>query len=189
VRISHIHIENFRNFHILDLAVGRSAVILGENQIGKTNLLHALRLVLDPSLPDNSRQLRAEDFWDGLVRPLGKDARIRISIDIADFEDDEGQLAVLAEHLVQPEPMVARLTYEFGPIPGLAHTPTKDDDFEFSMYGGDRPENRIGYDVRKRIPMEVLHALRDAEGDLSRWAKSPLRPLIDRAKSNIKQGN
>lgn len=189
MRISYIHIENFRNFHKLDIAVGQSVVILGENQIGKTNLLYALRLVLDPSLPDSARQLRAEDFWDGIARPLDKDARIRISIDIADFEDDEGHLAVLAEHLVQPEPMVARLTYEFGPIPGLDHDPSKDDDFEFSTYGGDRSENRIGYDVRKRIPMEVLHALRDAEGDLARWTKSPLKPLIDRVKSGVKRSD
>ena len=137
MRIAHIHIENFRNFHTMDIAVGRSAVILGENQIGKTNLLYALRLVLDPSLPDSARQLRSEDFWDGIARPLTNDAQIRISADIADFEDDEGHLAVLAEHLVQPEPMVARLTYQFGPIPGLDHAPTKDDDFEFLTYGGD----------------------------------------------------
>lgn len=187
MRIAHIQIENFRNFHKLDIAVGKSAVILGENQIGKTNLIYALRLVLDPSLPDSARQLRAEDFWDGIVRPLTNDARIWISVDIADFEDDEGHLAVLAEHLVKPEPMVARLTYEFGPIPGLDHAPTKDDDFEFLTYGGDRPENRIGYAVRKQIPMEVLHALRDAEGDLARWTKSPLKPLIDRAKASVER--
>jgi putative ATP-dependent endonuclease of OLD family len=187
MRIARINIENFRNFHKLDIAVGRSAVILGENQIGKTNFIYALRLVLDPSLPEIARQLRVEDFWDGIARPLTNEARIRISVDIADFEDDEGHLAVLAEHLVQPEPMIARLTYEFGPIPGLGHAPTKDDDFEFLTYGGDRPENRIGYDVRKRIPMEVLHALRDTEGDLARWAKSPLKPLIDRAKASVER--
>ncbi len=189
MRLAHIHIENFRNFHKLDIAVGRSAVVLGENQIGKTNLLYALRLVLDPALPDSSRQLRAEDFWDGIARPLGKDVWIKISVDIADFEDNEGHLAVLAEHLVQPEPMVARLTYEFGPIPGLDHVPIKDEDLEFSTYGGDRPENRFGYDVRKRIPMEILHALRDAEGDLARWTRSPLKPLIDRAKSDVKRSD
>ncbi len=185
MRIAHIYVENFRNFHILDVTVGQSAVILGENQIGKTNLLYALRLILDPSLPDSARQLRVEDFWDGIARPLKQDARIRISVDIADFENNEGNLAILAEHLVQPEPMVARLTYEFGPIPGIDHAPSNNGDFEFLTYGGDRPENRIGYDVRKRIPMEVLHALRDAEGDLARWAKSPLKPLIDRAKANV----
>lgn len=187
MRISRIYIENFRNFHKLDIKVGRSVVILGENQIGKTNLIYALRLVLDPSLPDSARQLRMEDFWDGIVRPLTNDVRIRISVDIADFENDEGHLAVLAEHLVQPEPMVARITYEFGPISCLDNAPTKDDDFEFLIYGGDRPENRIGYDVRKRIPMEVLHALRDVEGDLARWTKSPLKPLIDRAKANVER--
>ena len=189
MRIARIHVENFRNFHALDLAVGRAAVILGENQIGKTNLLYALRLVLDPSLPDSARQLRVEDFWDGIARPLTNEARIRISIDIADFENVEGELAVLAEHLIQPEPMIARLTYEFGPVPGLDHAPTKDDDFEFWTYGGGRPENRFGYDVRKRVPMEVLHALRDAEGDLARWTKSPLKPLIDRAKSEVKRSD
>lgn len=189
MRIARIQIENFRNFQALDLAIGRSAVILGENQVGKTNLLYALRLVLDPSLPDSARQLKVEDFWDGIARPLINEAQIRISIDIADFEDNEEQLAVLAEHLVQPEPMVARLTYEFGPVPGLNHAPMKDDDFEFWTYGGDRPENRIGYDVRRRIPMEVLHALRDAEGDLARWTKSPLKPLIDRAKSVIRRSD
>lgn len=189
MRVARIQIENFRNFHALDIAVGRSAVILGENQIGKTNLIYALRLVLDPSLPDSARQLRLEDFWDGIARPMTNDVRMRISVDIADFEDDEGHLAVLAEHLVKPEPMIARLTYEFGPIPGLDHAPSKDDDFEFLTYGGDHPENRIGYDVRKRIPMEVLHALRDAEGDLTRWTKSPLKPLIDRAKADVKRSD
>jgi len=38
--------------------------------------------------------------------------------------------------------MIARLTYEFGPLPGLERTPTKDDGFEFLTYGGDRPVNR-----------------------------------------------
>jgi putative ATP-dependent endonuclease of OLD family len=187
MRLSRIQIENFRNFHKLDVAVGESAVILGENQIGKTNLLYALRLVLDPALPDSSRQLRAEDFWDGLPLPLTQDTRIKISVDIADFEGNEGQLAVLAEHLIEPEPMVARLTFEFGPIPGLKHAPSKDDDFEFLAYGGDRPENRMGYEVRKQMPLEVLHALRDAEGDLARWTKSPLKPLIDRAKAKVER--
>jgi putative ATP-dependent endonuclease of OLD family len=187
MRIAHIHIENFRNFHTLDIEVGRSGVILGENQIGKTNLICALRLVLDPSLPDSARQLRLEDFWDGVARPLTTDTRILISIDITDFEDNEEQLAVLAEHLVQPEPMIARLSYEFGSIPGLDHAPSKDDDFEFTSYGGDRKENRVGYDLRKRIPMEVLHALRDAESDLARWTKSPLKPLIDRAKAALQR--
>ena len=43
---------------------------MGENRSGKSNFLDALRLVLDPSLPDSQRNLRAEDFWDGLGKPF-----------------------------------------------------------------------------------------------------------------------
>src|SRR5712671_926591 len=99
MRISRINIENFRNFKNLDLRLSEHVVIVGENKIGKSNLLHALRLVLDPSLPDVARQLRHEDFWDHLPRPLTKADRILVSVDLSDFEDDEDQLAVLGDYL------------------------------------------------------------------------------------------
>lgn len=185
MRISRIAITNFRNFADLDVCLGEHAVIVGENKIGKSNLLHALRLILDPSLPDSARKLREEDFWDGLPRPLTKDHRITVSIEIADFEDNENQLAILAEHLVEPDPMVARLTYVWQPLSGLEGDPAKDADYEFFVYGGDRTENRISYEVRRRLPLELLPALRDCEGDLGRWTRSPLRPLLDKAAGAI----
>ena len=137
--ISSIKIQNFRNYRDFEVKVGRSAVILDENQIGKTNMIHALRLVLDPSLPDSARQLHLEDFWDRL-KPLDESSRILTAVEISDFEDDEDELAILAEHLVEPSPMVARLTYEFAPIPDLEREPSNQEDFEFVTYGGDRPE-------------------------------------------------
>lgn len=185
MRISRIYIENFRNFAKLDVGLGEHAVVVGENKIGKSNLLFALRLVLDPSLPDSARKLREEDFWDGLERPLGPDQRIAISVDLMDFEDNENQLAILAEHLVEPEPMIARLTYVWQPLPGLEYGPKKDADYEFFVYGGDRPENRLSYEVRRRLPMELMPALRDCEGDLACWTRSPLRPLLDKVAGEI----
>lgn len=185
MRISRIQITNFRNFADLDVRLGEHAVIVGENKIGKSNLLHALRLILDPSLPDSSRKLREEDFWDGLPRPLTRDHRITVSLEIAEFEDNENQLAIMAEHLVEPDPMVARLTYVWQPLSGLEGNPTKDADYEFFVYGGDRTENRISYEVRRRLPLELLPALRDCEGDLGRWTRSPLRPLLDKAAGAI----
>src|SRR4051794_10762359 len=118
MRIDRIQISNFRNFKSLDVRLGGHAVIVGENRAGKSNLLHALRLLLDPSLPDTARQLREEDFWDGLERPLTADDRITISVDFADFENNEAQLASLAEHLISSEPMIARLTYVFERVAG-----------------------------------------------------------------------
>lgn len=187
MKIHRIRIKNFRNFKDLDVMLGEQVVIVGENKIGKTNLLHALRLVLDPSLPDSARQLQMTDFWDGLGEQRTKDDVIEISVEFSDFEDDEDLLAVLAEHIVEPEPMIARLTYVFQPLPTLPREPKSDADYEFFMYGGDRRDNRAGYEVRRRVPLDVLHALRDAERDLASWTRSPLRPLLDEATKDVDQ--
>src|SRR5947207_522707 len=185
MRLSRVQITNFRNFKSLDVALDRHAVIVGENKIGKSNFLYALRLLLDPTLPDSARQLREEDFWDGLERPLSNEDEIRVALELTEFEDDTKLLAVLSEHLVVPEPMTARITYVFRPLPSLEGDPKNDADYEFVIFGGDAEENSVGYDFRRRLPMDVFHALRDAEGDLSNWRRSPLRPLLQKASSLI----
>jgi putative ATP-dependent endonuclease of the OLD family len=138
-----------------------------------------LRLVLDASLPDSVRQLREEDFWDQLPRD-GTES-IEISVDLTDFSEDENQLAILADHLVQTDPMIARLTYAFEPVSQVGDEVK----YEFTVYGGGRPENQLGPEVRRRLPLDVLPALRDAEGDLANWRRSPLRLLLDAAATNI----
>lgn len=185
MRLSRIQIQNFRNFKDFDVQLGDHAVILGENKVGKTNLLFALRLLLDPALPDSMRRLRLEDFWDGLKRPLKADTFIEVSVEFRDFEHNENLLAVLADHLVKPDPMVARITYRFQPIAGLTTPPKGEGDYEFVVFGGDRPDNLVGYELRRWMPMDLFPALRDAESDLARWSRSPLRPLLDRAAQTI----
>ncbi|WP_116792449.1 ATP-dependent nuclease [Achromobacter dolens] len=185
MRLSRIVVKNFRNFKFLDVRLGEHAVVLGENKVGKTNLLFALRLILDPSLPDSSRRLRLEDFWDGLPRPLKTEDVIEVSVEFRGFEDDENLLAVLADHLVRPDPMVARITYRYQPVPGLAGAPRSEADYEFIVFGGGRPDNAVGYDLRRWMPLDLFPALRDAESDLARWTRSPLRPLLDRAAKTV----
>ena len=46
VRISHIHIENFRSIRSLDMDVSQVCALVGPNNAGKTNLLMALNKVL-----------------------------------------------------------------------------------------------------------------------------------------------
>lgn len=185
MRLSRIVIKNFRNFSSLDVRLGQHAVVLGENKVGKTNLLFALRLILDPSLPDSARRLRLDDFWDGLERPLKAEDVVEVSIEFSGFEDREELLAVLADHLVQPDPMVARITYRYQPVAGLDRAPRSEADYEFIVFGGGRPDNTIGYELRRWMPMDLFPALRDAESDLARWARSPLRPLLDRAAKTV----
>jgi putative ATP-dependent endonuclease of OLD family len=178
MRISKVHIQNFRNFGDCEVVLDSDAVIVGENKVGKSNFLHALRLVLDPKISDSERNLRLEDFWDGLPRPLRNEDSISIAVDLADFENDPDQLALLSDYLVQQEPMVSRLTFLFQPFPTLEGPPRRESEYQFVCYGGNSVDNRFGFDVRNAIPLNLLPALRDAESDLANWRRSPLAPLL-----------
>jgi putative ATP-dependent endonuclease of the OLD family len=178
--LSRITIKNFRNFQNIDVAVAGNLVVVGENQSGKSNLLYALRLIFDPSLPDSSRQLGLADFWDGLDA-IDENSRITVTVEIKDFEDDLDVLAVLTDFRLDDDADTVRLTYQLRPEPGLEHAPTSDDDFSFICFGGEDEAKRFGHDLRRRITMDLLPALRDAEGDLAAWRRSPLRPLVEDA--------
>src|SRR5882762_9943669 len=81
--------------------------------------------------------------------------------------------------------MVARITYLFPPVPEREEAPRSEADYEFVIFGGNRPDNHVGYDLRRWMPMDLFPALRDAESDLARWSRSPLRPLLDRAAKTV----
>ena len=184
MHLSRIRIENFRNFSLLDVQLSGNVIVVGENRVGKSNLLYALRLILDASLPGAARQLSIGDFWDGLEAP-GADDKISISIEITQFDDDLDVLAVLTDFRLNDDPNTARLTFEFRRKPELDIESATDVDYEFVCYGGEDESQRFGHDVRRRITLDVLPALRDAEGDLRSWSRSPLRPLVEKAVMSI----
>lgn len=187
MHLSRIKIENFRNFADLDVKLAGNLVVVGENRVGKSNLLHALRLIFDPSLPDNARQLGLSDFWDGLEE-LTKEDRILVSVEIKNFEDDPDTLAILTDFRLDDDPETVRLTYELKPIADLEGEPGAAEDYEFICYGGESETKTFGHKLRRRITMDVLPALRDAESDLSVWQRSPLRPLIEEAFKGVDSG-
>ena len=180
--LSRIRVKNFRNFRDLDVRLGPTSVVVGENAVGKSNLLFALKLVLDPRVSDSSRMMRLEDFWAGLKEPTKNKEIIEVSIELQDFKKDKGIFAVLQQFCI-PGSMAdtARLTYRFRPRPSLP----KDreltiEDYEFVVFGGLEEKTRVDYELRRWIPLEVLPALRDAESDLAAWRHSPLKPLVER---------
>jgi putative ATP-dependent endonuclease of OLD family len=184
MHLSRLNIKDFRNFSNFDVKFAGNVVVVGENGVGKSNLLYALRLLLDPTLPDSARQLTFADFWDGLAGPSTNE-KITICVEIEDFEDDLDVLAVLTDFRVANAPQTARITYEFRPRAGLEAGPSNDDDYEFVCFGGENESKRFGHEQRRRIVMDLLPALRDAEGDLASWRRSPLRPLIEDAFSQV----
>ena len=182
MHLSRIQIGNFRNFHDLDVKLGRASVVVGENNVGKSNLLFALRLILDPRLSDSSRMLREEDFWAGLHEPVKNREIIEVAIEFQDFQKEKSVFAVLQPYCI-PGPVAdtARLTYRFRPKSSLQQKQgLAIEDYEFVVFGGVEEKNRVDFDTRRWIPIEVLQALRDAETDLAAWRNSPLRPLVER---------
>ena len=186
MRLSRIKIENFRNFSALDVRLAGNVVVVGENHVGKSNLVYALQLILDPSLSDNARQLGLLDFWDGLEGPSADD-KIVVSIEVKDFEDDMNVLSVLTDYRLDDDPETVRLTYECLARADLEEVPASDGDLTFRCYGGEDETKLFGYELRRRIAMDVLPALRDAEGSLAAWRRSPLKPLIEKAFGSVER--
>jgi putative ATP-dependent endonuclease of OLD family len=187
LRICRIKINNFSNFSEFEIETGDNLVVVGENKVGKSNLILALQLILDPGLAERERQLGLEHFWDG----LGDDklgAVIEIAVELTDFEDDPRLLAHLGDCIVDPgPPMVSRLTYRFQPKAGLEGEPNGIGDYEYIIFGGLDPDNAILPRLRRMLPLDVLAALRDAENDLATWRRSPLRPLIESLTAALNQ--
>ena len=182
MHLCHVRVTNLRNFRYLDVPLGPKLVVVGENNVGKSNLLFALKLILDPTLPDSARHLREEDFWDGLADPVRAQEMVEVCIELMDFKENQELFSILQQYLVKGRsPDTARLTYQFRPkTPLPADRPLTIGDYEFVIFGGEDEANQVGYRERRWLALEVLPALRDAEGDFSSWRRSPLRPLVDR---------
>ena len=51
--IQRVQIKNFRNYLDVDVTLDHKQVIIGENNVGKTNFLRAIQLILDRDFSDN----------------------------------------------------------------------------------------------------------------------------------------
>lgn len=183
MHLKNLMIQNFRNFESIDIPLSSNLVLLGENRVGKSNLLFAMRLVIDQTLPDSARQLRISDFWDGC--DLSKKPQIEIHLDFTDFENDPYLTALLTDYRLSHDHKTIRLSYVFRCKPEITGLPTSSEDFEFIVYGGGVETRPIHNQVRRRISLDFLDALRDAENQLGSWRNSPLRPLIENAMGSI----
>ena len=109
MNIKNITIKNFRNFEnfTIDFSEGFQTII-GENNIGKSNLYWAIRLVLDKELSYNSRNLDYKDFH-GFKNTLNIDDHIVISIDL--YAENLSSFPTF--HAFKTSETTARITYMF----------------------------------------------------------------------------
>lgn len=62
MRLDRVTIKGFRNFDCADIQLNGSTLIIGANDVGKTNFLYALRLLFDKTISEHDLELNDNDY-------------------------------------------------------------------------------------------------------------------------------
>lgn len=173
--IQRVQIKNFRNYLDVDVTLDHKQVIIGENNVGKTNFLRAIQLILDRDFSDNDRQLTSDDFHDSIEAPMETGAEIEIKLHIQGYEHSRKLIAQFADAVISDEPPTLQFVYKF--------YPDYDEDrniinYKYAIYKGNNPDNRFTNEDRSYINIYVIKALRDVERELRANKNSPLYKLV-----------
>lgn len=173
--ISRVKIKNFRNFKEVDVELNHKQVIVGENNIGKTNFVRALQLILDPTLSDEDRNLEESDFFNGLLNPMENKQEIEIKLYISNYISNKNLVAQFADASVKDgdeEKLV--FTYKYFPV----SKENGKSEYQYIIYKGINENKSFTYEDRKCLNIKVIKALRDVEGDMRNIKNSPIAKLI-----------
>jgi putative ATP-dependent endonuclease of the OLD family len=198
--VSRLFIKNFRTFRHLDVAIGKGVTcFIGENNTGKTNLFHALRLVLDGNVSALRRRLHPEDLSSGLT--FSQPEHVLVAIEFAEFAGKPNEEALPFTAVLQNG--AARISYRFRPkatvrdafeqLPeGAQLAPLKLDDYVWEMAaGGDNIDlNTVAWNesfgtrfstdnLQQGYLVVLMEALRDVESRLGAPRTSPLQQIVD----------
>lgn len=173
--ISRVIIKNYRNFKYIDAKLDHKQIIIGENNIGKTNFLRALQLILDPSLSDDDRYLEESDFYNGIEDPMGNGEIIEIKIYISNYIHNKNILAQFSDATVREDGEEKLLiTYKYFPViqeDGQAK-------YEYIIFKGNNEQNRFIYSDRRYLNLKVIKALRDVEVEMKNTKASPINKIL-----------
>lgn len=173
--ISRVQIKNFRNFLDADVNLEHKAVIIGENNVGKTNFLRAIQLILDRDFSDSDRQLSDSDFHDSLNEPMKNGEEIEILVNIKGFEHNSKLIAQFDSALVSVAPQTLEFRYRFFPNTDTSGTILS---YSFAIYKGTTDKIPFTSEDRKYLNIYVVRALRDVERELKASKNSPLYKLV-----------
>lgn len=194
--ISKIRIENFRNFSDFEIELKPFSLIIGENNIGKTNLLEALGLIFSQELNMMKKRTLEIDDINYKARQAFKAQfsnekielkdikfpEVKVEVTMTGFNED--QEAVVGDWFTNKELTEAKLTYLFRLREGwkkkeewlteqrkLASKGKSVDfpikEYEYYIFGGGEPANKVDFYFLKMLKMELLDALRDAKRELT----------------------
>ncbi|MGU8672102.1 ATP-dependent nuclease [Clostridium perfringens] len=173
--ISKVVLKNYRNFKDCTVNLSHKGVVIGENNVGKTNFIRALQLILDPSLSEEKRYLNEEDFFDGLENPIENEEEIIIQIFISNYQENGNMIAQLDDATVNDEgEKKLKITYKYYPI----ESNNGNKEYGYIIFKGENEENKFTYEDRKYLNIKVIKAIRDVEREINNSRNSPLSKLI-----------
>ena len=202
--ISRLFIKNFRNLRHLDVEIERGVTcFIGENNSGKTNVLQAIRFVLDGNISAQRRRLQAEDLSAGLQFTAPE--HVLISVEFSDFAGRPNEEALPFTAILRDGK--ARISYRFRPKAtvreAIEQLPQGDpapqlgmDDYVWEMAAGGDDINldtvtwkdsfgtRFSTDnLQQGYLVVLMEALRDVESRLGAPRTSPLQQIVEQRKS------
>ena len=160
MNIKNVTIKNFRNFSDLSIDFSEGfQTIIGENNIGKSNLYWAIRLVLDKELSYNARKLELRDFH-GFKKSLAIDDYILISIEL--FSEELSLFPTF--HSFKTSDNTARITYVYAHKNKFNEDETIPDkielhDFNWRLFAGSNT-----FELGELIGKSAQISFRDLEG-------------------------
>ncbi len=116
--LSKLHIQGFRNFRDATIVFSQKSLVIGSNDIGKSNLLYALRILFDRSISENDLELRESDFF-----AYAESNRIQITAYICEISEgcilskmrehvsDDGCLVI--RYIAERNAQAKKVTYQF----------------------------------------------------------------------------
>ena len=194
--ISKIKIKNFRNLKDFEIELKPFTTIIGENNVGKSNLLEAISLVLSNDISAfKKRKLEIEDFNIQTVQQFKKDMVCNteeqiifpeIRIDLYFKEPDLDQEPIVERCWYDYESKLARISYLYSykspkkkeyicKTKQLIKEKGKDamefvdfpiEDYEYSIICGKQDVSVENYWLRM-LKVEYLDALRDVKRELN----------------------
>jgi putative ATP-dependent endonuclease of OLD family len=175
LKLRKVHIRNFRNLKDVSVRFSGIGVIVGENDSGKTNFLHALRLVLDPQAERYRLDLSETDINDD-ARVAGE-LWFSVTIEIGDLQKHADVETCFMERIdVDGDETFVTIEGKY----------EKDDEGVFAFTTVVKPPRGRNNDpipmkarMFRAIPFHYLGALRDAERDLRATGRSALAQLLD----------
>lgn len=174
MRLRKISIKNFRNLRDITIIPFQKTVIIGENNSGKSNLLYALRLILDINSQKLENELSQVDindaaFAEGITS-------FSITIEIGNLQEHNELETIFMEFLSHES------TETFVTLEGEYFL---DSDGEFiwqvqvlSPRGSVNDPGVFTYRMKKSLPLYFLDAVRYAEKELRSSSRGTFSDLL-----------